>query len=99
MRTRQAKKIVKRQIIRCRRRIDGPEDITTGGRASYAEGVYQKALRIILRKMDRELKERAPGAIERLAGLNRERNALRVAELVRRAKARSAPERSEGSKS
>lgn len=85
MKTRIAKKIVKRHAIRCRRRIDGPEDITTGGRAPYAEGVYQKALRIILRKMDRELKERAPGAIERLAGLNRERNAARLRMLIARA--------------
>lgn len=103
MKTRQAKKIVRRQAIRCRRRIDGPEDVTTAGTRIYPEGTYQKALRKVLRKMDRELTERRPGAIERLAGLNRERNALRVAELVRKARSgpqgRRAPEQREGSRS
>lgn len=85
MKTRIAKKIVKRHAIRCRRRVDGPEDVTTGGRHTYPEATYQKALRIIHRKMDRELTERKPGAIERLAGLNKERNAIRVQYLKARA--------------
>lgn len=85
MKTRQAKKIVKRHAIRCRRRIDGPTDVLTGGEITYAEGVYQKALRIINRKIDRELTERKPGAIERLAQLNRDRNAARVEVLKSRA--------------
>ncbi|MFZ9155800.1 MAG: hypothetical protein ACO22A_05565 [Schleiferiaceae bacterium] len=85
MKTRQAKKIVKRHAIRCRRRIDGPADVLTGGEIAYAEGVYQKALRIIHRKMDRELQDREPGAIERLAQLNRDRNAARLAVLIARA--------------
>lgn len=85
MKTRQAKKIVKRQAIRCRRRIDGPEDITTAGRRSYGEATYQKALRIVLRKMDRELTERKPGAIERLARLDKEKTAARLNMLIARA--------------
>lgn len=86
MKTRQAKKIVKRHVIRCRRRIDGPENIVTGGSTAYAEGVYQKALRIIHRKMEREMKAREPGAIRRMASLNMERNAARLAVLMARSK-------------
>lgn len=86
MTSRQAKKIVKRQAIRCRRRIDGPEDTLTGGSRVYSEATYRKALRIILRKRDKELTERKPGAIERLADLNREQNAARLAVLIARAK-------------
>ena len=86
MKSRQAKKIVKRHAIRCRRHIDGPEDITKGGRRSYPEATYRRALRIIHRKMDRELTERKPGAIERLAGLNQERNAARLRMLIARTK-------------
>lgn len=85
MKTRQAKKIVKRQAIRCRRRIDGPEDILTGGSRTYSEATYRKALRIILRKRDKELTERKPGAIDRLADLNRQQNAARLAVLIARA--------------
>lgn len=87
MTSRQAKKIVKRQAIRCRRRIDGPEDITTAGRHTYPEATYRKALRVIHRKMDRELTEREPGAIARLAALDAERTQARIEVL----KARSAP--------
>lgn len=81
MTSRQARKIVKRQAIRYRRRIGGPENITAGGH-DYGEAAYQKALRIVLRKMDRELRERRPGAIARLAELNRQRNALRLRALT-----------------
>jgi hypothetical protein len=83
MTSRQAKKIVKRNAIRYRRRADGPEDMGTGH--VYSESTYRKALRIILRKMDRELVERQPGAIERLAALNAKRNAARVNLLISRA--------------
>lgn len=87
MKTRQARKIVKNQAIRCRRRIDGPEDVTTAGRHAYPEATYQKALRVIHRKMDRELTDRQPGAIARLAALDAERTQARIEVL----KARSAP--------
>jgi hypothetical protein len=87
MTQRQARKIVKNQAIRCRRRIDGPEDVTTAGRHRYPEATYRKALRIIHRKMDRELVERKPGAISRLAALDAERTQARIEVLT----ARSAP--------
>jgi hypothetical protein len=86
MKTRIAKKIVKRHAIRCRRRIDGPEDITTAGGHAYAEGVYQKALRILHRRLDKELTAREPGAIRRMAAINQELNAARLAVLIARSK-------------
>jgi hypothetical protein len=94
MKTRQAKKIIQRQAIRCRRRIDGPEDVTTAGRRTYPEATYRKALRVIHRKMDRELTDRKPGAISRLAALDAERTQARIEVL----KARSAPASARGSK-
>jgi hypothetical protein len=86
MTSRQAKKIVKRHVIRCRRRIDGPANITTAGVHTYAEGVYQKALRILLRKLDREASAREPGAIQRIAAINQGINAARLQVLKARAK-------------
>lgn len=82
MKTRQAKKIVKNQTIICRKRQDQAAKVRTAGRIDYGEPTYQKALRIILRKMDRELAVRAPGAIERLAELNRQKNAARLRALI-----------------
>lgn len=55
MTSRQAKKIVKRQVIRCRRRIDGPQDVTTAGDCEYGETTFRRALRIALRKLDRKI--------------------------------------------
>lgn len=51
MKRRQAKKIVRRNLIRCRTRITGPEDLATGGRYAYSEPTYHKALRIVFRKL------------------------------------------------
>lgn len=84
MNKRQAKKIVKNQSITCRARLDKPAKVRTAGRIDYGEAKYRKALRIVLRKMDRELEERAPGAIERLAELNRQRNTARLQMLIAR---------------
>lgn len=66
MTKRQAMKIVKNQIIRCRSRIGGPEDIITGGRKDYPPHRYLAALR---RALQRESKKREPGAISRCAAL------------------------------
>jgi hypothetical protein len=55
MTTRQARKIVKNHMVHCRSRIDGPEDVTTAGRTQYPEGTYRKALRIVLRSLDRRI--------------------------------------------
>lgn len=85
MTSRQAKKIVKNQIITCRKRQDQAAKIRTAGRIDYGEATYRKALRIILRKMDRELTERQPGAISRLADFNRQRNAARLQMLIDKA--------------
>ncbi len=85
MTSRQAKKIVKKQMVLCRFHFDGPEKVLTAGVYSYAEGVYQKALRIIHRKMDREMKAPADGSIARLADLMAEQTAARVQVLIRRA--------------
>lgn len=82
MNTRQAKKIVKSQTIECRIQFNGAATIRTGGRNSYAEGQYRKAIGIHLRDLDREAAERTPGAIERCANLNRKMNAERVAYLI-----------------
>lgn len=86
MKTRIAKKIVKRQAIRCRRRIDGPEDITTAGAIAYVESTYRKALRILHRKLDREMMAREPGAIRRMASINQDLNAARLQVLIARSK-------------
>jgi hypothetical protein len=60
MKLRQAKKIVRGNLIRCRTRIDGPEDLTTGGRHAYPEATYRKALRIVLRKSPNLSKRKVP---------------------------------------
>lgn len=52
MNQRQAVKIVKRQAIRCRLHIDGPEDTITAGCNDYGAAAYHKALRIVFRKQD-----------------------------------------------
>lgn len=78
MNTRQAKKVVRNQAIQCRRHYDGPADIRTAGRVNSPESRYCVALRIHLRKLDRETTERAPGAIERCADLYRQMTADRI---------------------
>ena len=85
MNKRQAKKIVKNQAITCRARLDKPAKVRTAGRIDYGEAKYRKALRIVLKKMDQELVERAPGAIDRLAALDREKTAARLQMLIARA--------------
>ena len=85
MTSRQAKKIVNNQAIYCHDWSSGAL-IATGGRYSYPEARYRKALRIVLKKMDRELQLRKPGAIARLAALDAERTQARIEVL----KARSA---------
>lgn len=78
MTSRQARKIVKQQIIRCRSIIYGPEDIVTGGTVEYPEHIYRRALRILRRELDREIREPKPGAIARCAALYREINLVRA---------------------
>ena len=54
MKVRQAKKIVKSNLILCRSRIDGPQDVVTGGRVPHPEHRYRKALLILIRRMERK---------------------------------------------
>ena len=84
MKTRQAKKIVRNQIIRCRSRMEGPEDIVTGGRKDYGRARYDKAMRLLLRKLDRERKDPKDGAIARIGKIHSQMNWARVQYLIDR---------------
>ena len=75
MTSRQAKKIVKQQMIRCRSRIDGPEDIVTSGTRDYRPHQYVAALR---RALAHESKSREPGTIARCTALYNEINRKRA---------------------
>jgi hypothetical protein len=78
MTSRQAKKIVKRQRIRCRSIWNGPEDIITHGEADYPEHTYRRALTVLRRSLDCESRQRTPGTIERCAKLYSEINLVRA---------------------
>lgn len=75
MTKRQAKKIVKNQIIRCKSEIDGPEDIVTGGCTDYPEPVYRMALHKLRRALDREQRG---GSLSRCIELYRHINLARA---------------------
>jgi hypothetical protein len=84
MKTRIARKIVKTQEIRCRSRFGGPENIRTAGRISFPEAKYQKALRLLLRRMDRETAKPSDGSVMRCAGIQKEMTAARLKMLIER---------------
>lgn len=84
MTKRQAKKIVKKQIIRCKSRYDGPADIVTGGCHDYPEETYRKALIKLQRRMNRETMNPTAGSIERCAEVMRDMTRARLALFIGR---------------
>ena len=84
MNRRQAKKIVRNQVIRCRSSFDGPEDIVTGGRTQYPEATYRRALIKLMRKMNRETAKPTEGSIDRCAQVMRDMNRARLALFIGR---------------
>lgn len=84
MTRRQAKKIIKQQVIRCRSRFDGPEDIITGGSLEYSEGMYRAALLNLQRRMNRETANPKSRSIARCNRINMELNRARLALLIGR---------------
>ena len=85
MKKRQAKKIVKQNLICCARYFGGPEQVATAGSIQYPEHTYRKALHTLLRQMEREARIKAPGCIERMAEINNDMTQERLRYLVGKA--------------